>query len=221
MGAIGSNGNVEGSGNTNIYGDVAYGPTGSIDIDPDKVTGGVYHLSEERDFPPIPSFDVGSNNVTLRNKSDANVIWPGTYGKVTIGKDVTFMPGDYYIDELEVSSQGKMIIAGGSPTNMFIKTSFDMSGQAEANDPAHPENLTVFFDGTSTIKWPGGIGVSASIYAPKATLELTGGTEYSGSFIADVVKTIGNAKIHFDQGSMNRHLWPRPFRIITWAQSID
>ncbi len=223
MGAIGSNNRIEGSGNTQIFGDVAYGPNGVVDIDPNKVTGDIFHLSEERDFPEIPPFTVGNGTTTLRN--DGDILYPGSYGTVTIRADVTIKPGDYFIDQLNVTSQGSMIMEGA--TNLYINTGFDMQGQATANDPAHPENLSVFFSGGKdaqrppVLKWAGGTGISASIYAPYATLELTGGTNYSGSFIAYQVKTIGNAEIHFDQGSLNRHLWPRPFRIITWSQNTN
>jgi len=222
MGAIGSNGLIEAGGNTRIYGDVAYGPSGSYDVDPNKITGGIFHLSENRDFPAIPSFEVGSGKNTY--KDDATLP-EGKYGGITANKNLTIGPGTYFISDLTV--KGTLILAGD--TTLFVSGSFDIQGQAQAGDPAHPENLTVYYscnpalDKTcdDTIKWNGGTGVSASIYAPDSTLTLTGGTELSGSFIADIVNTSGNAEIHFDQGSLNRNIWPRPFRIITWSQSIN
>ena len=221
MGAIGTNGSLSGGGNSMIYGDAAYGPNGTCDLDPDNVTGNVFHLSEEREFPDMDPFNVGSGTQTYRN--DGDIIWPGEYGRLTIRAEVTLKPGDYYIDDFEVTSQGRMILEG--PTNLFVNSDFNMQGQAEAGDPSHPEDLSVWFAGGKgdarppIIKWAGGTSVSASIYAPYASLELTGGTHYSGSFIALGVTMRGNAEVHFDQGSLNRFLWPRPFRVITWAQS--
>ncbi len=215
FGAIGSNQLVTGSGNMTVDGDIAYGPSGSVTLGVNTtVTGDIIHLSENRQFEPIPPFSVGSGTVKYK---DTTTLLPGQYGSVTADKSLTIGPGTYYFRDLTV--KGTLIVAG--TTDLFASNGLDVQGQAQAGDPAHPELLTVWYSGTGTIKWNGGTGVSASIYAPDATLVLNGGTEISGSFIANIVETSGNANIHFDQGSMNRHLLPRPFRIITWSQSTN
>jgi hypothetical protein len=217
LGAIGSNGRIEQSNNTWIYGDAAYGPTGTADLNPDKVTGNIIQLSSPRTFPDIADFNVDNGNVSWEDETVSG----GTYGKVYIDGDVRLNPGTYFMNTLTIKSQGNMIITGD--TTIYIKNDFSMLGQATSNSnpPDAPKNVTIWYPGDRELKWAGGTNISASIYAPNAKLTLTGGSEYSGSFIGKEVRTIGNTKVHFDQGSLSRNQLPRPFRIITWVQATN
>ncbi len=220
LGAIGSNGTVRGQGGATIQGDVAYGPTGSISLGINTtVTGDIIHLPEPRYFPPVPSFSVGTSSDTIHpsnGKSPTPTLSPGLYGSLTVHGPVILEPGSYYMDSLSVSSQGEIHVSG--PTTIYVKTSFDLEGNGVINDSMSPSNLTIFYAGTDTAKLAGSSSVAIEYYGPSAPLVLTGGSDYFGSFVGKTVDANGGTNIHFSESSLNEHLYPQPYRIITWSQ---
>jgi Tfp pilus assembly protein PilX len=216
MGSIGSNGTVEGSGGAEIRGDVAYGPTGSISLGSNTtVTGDIIHLPEPRSFPPIPPFNVGSGNLTV-NANRSATISPGEFGSITVRGDLYLNPGYYYIDDLSVTSNGTIHVSGS--TTIFVKSGFDLEGQGIVNDSLNPVDMAIYYSGTDPAKLSGSASVAIEYYGPNSDLSLTGGTDFFGSFIGKTVKSVGGANVHFSEASLNKHLIPRPFRLITWSQ---
>jgi Tfp pilus assembly protein PilX len=216
MGSIGSNGDVQGSGGAEICGDVAYGPTGTIDLGSNTtVTGDIIHLPAPRVFPPIPPFNVGSGNITI-NPNGSRTLSPGQFGNITVRGDLYLNPGYYYIDDLNVTSQGKIHITG--ETTLFVKSGFNLEGQGVVNDTLNPIDLAIYYSGTDEAKLSGSASVAIEYYGPNADLSLTGGTDFFGSFIGKTVKGVGGTNIHFSEASLNKHIVPRPFKLITWSQ---
>lgn len=220
-GAIGSNGYITGGGNATVQGDVGCGPKGYIDLGANTtVTGAQVKLPQERLFPPVPSFDIGNSDLRI-SPNKPKSISPGSYRNWDIQGPVTLGPGDYYIDSLSVTGQGQIIIT--ADTNLFVKSALDIEGNSIANFtnavPA-PILKVVFAGGPATLaKITGSSTVAINYYGPNANLELAGGTEFYGSFIAKTVDNKGGATVHFDEGSLARNLIRRPYRIITWSQN--
>ena len=216
LGDVGSNVMVRGTGSMIIKGNVACGPGGDINVDPDSVTGDFIRLGQDRVFPPINDFTVGSGKTMVNNKDTYTLASSqNPYGTITVHGTLIIPAGDWYIDSLDVQAAATIIVSGTA--RLFVKSGLSMAGTAVANDPSHPESLTVFYKGTGDAKWTGSSSISASIYAPNAPLHLAGGSDFYGSFIGNTVDANGGAKIHFDQGSLKRNLLLRPFRIITWS----
>ncbi len=220
LGAIGSNGNVAVRGTADVHGDLAYGPGATYSIGGSaRVTGQKIQLAEPRYFPPIPPFSVDtSKDVEVKNKHP-QTINPGLYGTIDVKDALTLNPGTYYIDELNVTTNGQIIIS--DKTTLFVKTSLTMEGQGVANTSWDPTKLTINYSGTSDVKMTGGSQAYVEVYAPNAELQLHGNADFFGSFIALDVVVIGGPKIHFSEGCLNDHLIQRPFRLITWSQNID
>jgi hypothetical protein len=217
-GSVGSNGSITASGAVQIKGDLAYGPTGSYTSTPNvTVTGSVFHLQEPKVFPPIPEFTVGT--VSYNPKNGTTTLDPGSYGTVDIGAHGTLAlnPGVYYFDAITEGSTGSLTISG--PTTIYVKSALNLSGQGVMNATGDPTKLTVFYSGTSEMSMVGGTQAYIEIYAPNAPLNFVGTSDFFGSFIGRTVTIQGTPEVHFDEGCLNEHLVPRPFRVISWAQS--
>jgi Tfp pilus assembly protein PilV len=219
LGAIGSNGTVDVGGTAEVHGDMAYGPSATYSITGGaSVSGDIIHLAAPRFFPPIPAFSVGAANVSV-NPGNSASISPGDFGDITVKGTLTFGPGTYYIDELQVTSQGQIVIS--DKTTLFVKTSLQMEGQGVANTSWDPTKLTINYAGTTQVKMTGGSQAYVEVYAPYAELQLNGNMDFFGSFIALDVSITGGPKVHFSEGCLQDHLLQRPFRLINWSQNTN
>jgi len=221
LGAMASNGDVDIGGTVDIYGDLAYGPTGSFSTGGGSVnvTGQISQLPQEHYFYPIPNFSVGSVNINIGGNSTASIN-PGSYRNVSAlaNSVLTLNPGTYYIDSLSIGAQAKILVTG--PTTIFVKSNLDLNGQGLINLTQDPGNMTIFYSGTNSASLVGGSGFYGSVYAPNAVVTLRGNAEFYGSFIGREVNNVGTIGVHFDEGGLKRNLVQRPFRIITWSQNV-
>jgi hypothetical protein len=198
---------------------MAYGPSATYSITGGaSVSGDIIHLAAPRFFPPIPAFSVGAANVSV-NPGNSASISPGDFGDITVKGTLTFGPGTYYIDELQVTSQGQIVIS--DKTTLFVKTSLQMEGQGVANTSWDPTKLTINYAGTTQVKMTGGSQAYVEVYAPYAELQLNGNMDFFGSFIALDVSITGGPKVHFSEGCLQDHLLQRPFRLINWSQNTN
>jgi len=220
LGSIGSNGSVSMNGNVTINGDLAYGPSGTYShTGGATVTGQVVHMSEPHYFPPVPSFTVGTTDISLGG-NDAQNLAAGSYGSISLGSHsvLTLTGGTYYIDQLSIGSQASLIVS--SATKLFVKSALDLGGQGVANATGDPSQFTIIYSGTSAASMTGGSGFYGNIYAPNAAVTLSGNSGFFGSYIGKTVNDSGTPDIHFDEGMLNQDMIQRPFRTITWSQNI-
>jgi len=241
MGDTGSNGWVYIDGNVDIQGDLAYGPSGTMTLGTNPViSGDIIHLPEPRIFPPVPYFDVGTVSVTagandtiakgqaVHLSPSMGNPGPGQFKDIKVQGDLILDSGTYYIDSLAVMSQGTIYLKGDA--KLFVKSGFDLEGQGVVNytGGSTPPDLAVYYypnDPTkltqNTAKLSGSASVGIDFYGPGAPLQLTGGTDFMGSFIGESVAGAGGTNVHFNSGNLKKHLVPRPFRVITWSQDTQ
>lgn len=220
MGSIGSNGSVSTNGNVTVNGDLAYGPSGTYThTGGGTVTGQVLHLSQPHYFPPIPSFSVGTTDVSLGGQNTQSLP-AGSYGSISLGAQsvLTLTGGTYYIDQLTIGAQASLVVTG--TTKLFVKSALDLGGQGVANETGDPNQLTIIYSGTSAASLSGGSGLYGNLYAPNAAVTLSGNSSFFGSYIGKTVSDSGTPDIHFDEGSLQQNMIQRPFRTITWSQNI-
>jgi Tfp pilus assembly protein PilX len=216
LGSIGSNGWVDVGGSAVVRGDAVYGPSGTYTVSGSaSVSGAVSRLSAPRSFPAIPSFNVGTTDVSV-NPNNSNSISPGNFNDIDVKGTLTFAPGVYYIDNLTVTSQGQIVISDS--TTLFVKSSLQMEGQGVANTSLDPTNLIINYAGATQVKMTGGSQAYIELYAPTAPVQLNGNLDFFGSFIGKAVEITGGPKIHFSLGCLQNSLMQRPFRLITWVQ---
>ncbi len=224
MGDIGTNKDLYADGGITIDGSVAWGPgyTPYFGANP-IITGDRIQLPEPRNYPPVPDFTPGNTNITIAPK-DSQTLSPGNFGNITVRGTLTLNAGTYYIDSLSVMSQGMIQLTGD--TVLFVKSGFDLEGQGVVNIGSNPNpSLTIYYypnDPTrltqNTAKCSGSSSVAIEFYGPGAPLQLVGGSQFMGSFIAQAIQGAGGATVHFNSGNLKKNLIPRPFRLITWSQ---
>ncbi len=178
-------------------------------------------MPQERIFPKVPEFNVGIDNVRINSGKKIPELSPGYYRNWDIQGPVILKPGTYYMDTLDVTALGQLILS--ADTTLFVKSDIQISGNGVINLTAAvpAPNLRIFFDGgpDTTAKITGSSTVAISYYGPGSPLELTGSTEFYGSFIGKTVDNKGGATVHFDEGSLQRNLVRRLYRIVTWSQN--
>jgi len=218
-GSIGSNGSISTVGSVTIEGDVAFGPSGGFTQGPNvDISGEIIQLSEAHYFPPIPAFSVGSSNYNVHNATLS--LNPGDYGSVNIGAHgiLSLNPGIYHFNSITEGATGELRIS--DVTTIFVKTSLNLSGQGVVNPSGDPTKLTIFYSGASEMSMVGGAQAYVEVYAPNAPLKFVGTSDFYGSYIGKSITVQGTPKIHFNEGGLNDHLLPQPFRIINWSQYV-
>ncbi len=236
-GDVGTNGWIYADGTVTIDGQMAYGPTGTLTVGANvDVSGGITQLPEPKIFPPVPSFSVGTVNKTINSsQDDTNPVTirlsdgnpgSGMFGDITVRGTLILEPGTYYINSISEGAQGKIRLTGD--TTLYVKSGFDVTGQGVLNsgtDPLIPPRLTVFYypnDPTrlvqNTAKLAGGSDVNINFYGPGAPLQISGGSNLSGSFIAQGIEAGGGGTIHNNIGNKDTNFVQRPYRIVSWSQ---
>ena len=223
--SFGSNGDVTLGGFARINGDLFYGPTGTFNNNVQagwtSVTGQVSQLPAKRVFPPIPNFAVGTTDPPIPKTVGAS-IGSGGYRSIAVPQDtnITLTGGTYYIDNFTLSRGATITLSAGVNTTLFIKTLFKFDQGAVLNS-SDPLLFQIYYAGitdptTLSLKTTGSF--YGTIYAPNATLNLSGGTGFYGSFIANKLVASGGSAIHYNKALGNKSLALGPFRIMTWTQ---
>jgi hypothetical protein len=220
LGSIGSNGSVSLNGSIIIKGDVAYGPAGSYSgAGGAQVLGQVTRLSSPHSFAPIPSFTVGTQNISLSSKS-TRTLAAGSYGNISLSgtSKLTLTGGVYYLNTLTQGSGTTIILS--APSTLFIKTTFSMSGGSVSYSVQDPSSLVIFYSGSSNVTLSAGTAAFLGlVYCPNASLSLTGNAGFNGSIIGKAVSNSNSIQVHYDESLSYEFLTSCPFRIITWSQS--
>jgi hypothetical protein len=87
-----------------------------------------------------------------------------------------------------------MNVAGASQV-----TPIDFTGGVVSNSTFVPANLQIQYAGTGNVKINGGTQTSAMIYAPLASILVTGGADFFGSVLGATVTVNGGTRIHYDR----------------------
>ena len=222
--SFGSNGSVTLGGFARINGDLFYGPTGTFNNNVQagwtSVTGQVTQLPAKRVFPPIPNFSVGTTDPAVPKTVGAS-IGSGSYRNISVPQDtnITLTGGTYYIDNFTLSRGATITLSAGVNTTLFVKSGLTFNQGAVLNS-SDPSLFQIYYAGTNaatvSLKTTG--SYYGTIYAPNATLSLSGGTGFYGSFIADTLVASGGSAIHYNKALGTKSLALGPFRIMTWTQ---
>ena len=77
-------------------------------------------------------------------------------------------------------------------------TPIDLTGNGAQNPTLNPANLQINYAGTGTIKIAGNSQSAAVVYAPNASVTLTGGSDFYGAILGQMVTDAGGTAIHYD-----------------------
>jgi len=221
-GNVGANGNLaENGAPTTIYGTFSSPDTGVgncsggnvtawTDNGNAKVTGGLVKLPQIVNFPPPVIPPTGTTN---ENISGAVILAPGNYGDISLsGKGVlTLTPGIYNINSISEGGANTSVVIGPDPvTGLYGQvvlnvtgnnntTPISLTGNGLQNPTLNPGDLQINYAGTGTIKIAGNSQSAAVVYAPNASVTLTGGSDFFGAIVGQTVSDAGGTTIHYDR----------------------
>jgi len=100
---------------------------------------------------------------------------------------------------LTISNGSKIVIASGSATLYVNGQKIDITGGAIVNSTQDPRNLTVYGgSGLQTVSLSGGANLYGQIFAPAATITISGGQVTFGSLVGSAINMSNGAAVHFD-----------------------
>lgn len=195
------------------------------------LTGGLVQLPQAVTYPPpahpnpLPpttNMNIQANS-TCATAGIAAAVCSGSGGVLTItpagavvqlgdlrmsgGATLTLNAGTYNVNSVSLSGGTRLIINSG-PVIMNVEgagqtTVIDFTGGTVSNSTYHPTDFQIQYAGTGNIKLNGGTSSSAMVYAPAASINLSGGADFYGSVLGASVDVNGGTKIHYDR-SLNQ-----------------
>jgi hypothetical protein len=123
--------------------------------------------------------------------------------KLSGGATLKLNAGTYNINSLSLSGNSNLIIQSG-PVILNVQgagggTVVDLTGGTVANGSFLATDFQIKYGGTGSIKLAGGASSSTLVYAPAASLDLSGGADFYGSLLGASVTVSGGTKIHYDR----------------------
>jgi hypothetical protein len=185
-----------------------------------QVTGPVTALNGSISYPnppaPNPAPPTTSQNISgscgsvsgCSNIGSKTVsLIPGQYGNLTISGGTTahFSHGIYNINSLTLSGQsilhvdnGPVVINLAGASLSGGNAAMDAAGGSIENPTLTAENLQITYAGSRGLNLSGGVASYATVFAPNALVNMSGGTDFFGSIIASTVTNSGGTAIHYD-----------------------
>ena len=241
-GNVGTNGNLNEFGNSQIAGTLSTPRSGvgacsaanvtALTGNLAGVTGGIVQLSQAIAYPtppapnPLPpttaiSFSknggcpagagaycsASANGATFTPPTATTVV---TLGNVSANAQAVLhlSAGIYVVNSLSLASQVEIVLDGPGPVifqiaGVGVATPLDMTGGSLTNATFNPTQLQFVYGGTGNVKLAGGSTSAALLYAPQATVTITGNNDFYGAVVAGKVTDMGVAAIHYDRSLQN------------------
>jgi len=191
------------SGNAYVNGNANPGPSYPfIGIPP--VSGSYGTLQAPFTVDSIPASSLSSASATNNN---SNIIYDpkypplnGTNLLVSGQQSITLPGGTYYFTSMQVEGQATINITG--PSTIYVDGgNINISGQGIVNN-SQPKDLLLYSTG-STINLAGQAAFCGAIYAPTASVKLSGQENLYGAIVCGTDVDSGQAAIHFDLDLLN------------------
>jgi PilX N-terminal len=183
---------------------------------------------------PSPQCTVSGGNVTLTPNGAVLSL-----GDVTLNGNskLHLNAGTYNINSLKFTGNSKIVVdsgpvylnvAGLDGSGGYLATPIDFEGQMASNMTGtgntagyDPTMIQIRYAGTGEIKGAGGADNAALVYAPNASFNLIGGSDWYGAVIAKTVTVSGNnTAIHFDRNLRKSELLAGAYMMssFTWKK---
>ena len=201
-----------------------YSGTGTMDDGATRLSGNVSYPNPP---PPTGTPTSSSQNVASCSAfpsgcsgSAGNIVLaPGTYNAL-LGSgtaNVHLNAGTYNFYSFTFSGTISIVVDSGPVTiNLTSPGSPIAASGSWVNNPGgKPTDLRINYSGTGSIPLSGASGNYALIYAPNATVAVSGGTQFYGSVIAKTFTTSGTTSFHFDSALASMFSTPSNYHV-TW-----
>ena len=185
-GSIGSNGNISIKENARVMGDVTYGRTSLLTVDPTAhVSGTAAPLTTNMSFPSVTLPPAG----TYTALGDVN----NTTGTQNLPG------GTYVIDNLILGGTARIVWQG--PVKLYIRYSYNVSNNCSITTFENkPANRQLYFLPTcATASWTGTNVCVGDLYAPDTAFTVAGSVEKMGRIIAKTITNSSSGGMHYDE----------------------
>lgn len=218
-GSIGTNGNMGESGNATIYGNMstprsgvgactANNVTAETITGHATVTGSLVELPQAVSYPApaLPNPLPPTTNVTIHNNTS---LVPGPYGNINVNASGTLhlSAGEYDINSISLAGGGTLVVDSGpvvlNVAGQSQTTPIDFTGGALVNSSVDPGNLQILYAGNGQVTLTGNAQASALLYAPNASVNVLGNSNWFGAIVANTLDDTGGAAIHVDRHLLN------------------
>jgi hypothetical protein len=118
----------------------------------------------------------------------------------------------------DVDLHGQIIIPTNSSLEVYVaKGSVSTTGGGVFNLSGYAANFSLIgLNGLTDISMSGGGNFTGTIYAPNATLKVTGGSEFFGALVVDAINARGGYKFHYDEALAKKQ--PYNLTITSWVE---
>lgn len=200
-GDVGSNGQVDICGTSDIYGNVSTSSPGELDIASGAlVTGDTTSVAPETKYDPVPQseFDFAlANNAAKTGLRGDYKYNPTTHTMdVLPGKTVVLTSGTYYFSDWKIN--GNVELAHGASVRIYVTGDIAVQSGSGINTKGSPKDFLIFGKG-GTFKFAGSSEIRAALYAPQTEFSLAGGGNLYGAFITKTVDDVGGSSFHYDR----------------------
>jgi Tfp pilus assembly protein PilX len=219
-GNVGTNGNLTESGGATIDGSlstprsgVGSCSSGGVDAETTSggatVTGGLIHLPQAVAYP-APAVPNPAPPTTNTSVHSTTTYTPGSYGNISVsgGATLHFSAGTYNLNSINLSGGATLSIDSGPVTLNITGTSqatpISFSGGTISNAGLDPSQFLINYAGTGSVTLSGGTASAAVLYAPNASLNFSGGTDFFGAVICAALTDSGGAALHYDTNLQNK-----------------
>lgn len=206
-GHVGSNGNVDISGSSVVYGNAVPGPS-------DSVTGGgkIYGTTTPaKQSLPLPDtdFTVPAGTKDLGAVSKTTNLASGTYSASSLSmqsKNTLVIPDNanvtlYVSGDIKFTGQSYLSIGKNAKLTIYQSgstASFDLAGGSVTNSSLDPQALMLYTN-VAKGKLTGNADFYGTVYAPDTAMFIGGTSGMFGSTIAKTIDIQGTPFFHYDE----------------------
>ncbi|MDP3790517.1 MAG: hypothetical protein Q8R38_00520 [Candidatus Omnitrophota bacterium] len=221
QGNIQTNGPINLTGNAYIYGNANPGPSYPFSGNP-PVSGSYATLSAPISVNPIPAATVNAarttnnnSNITVTSDGNTTAYAGGDVLSVSSNDILTLAGGTYYFTSMSVSGNAQISVSGSSI--IYVDGgNVSVSGNGIVNSGT-PLNLALYSTGNN-VTLSGNSAYIGTVYAPDATVRVSGNDNFYGAIVCGSSVDTGNASIHFDLALINAPQVVDNDRIISWLE---
>jgi hypothetical protein len=216
-------------GNVSVYGTVATGPGGTVEVGPNGNVGSTTFNDTPTNDGQIQEGHVTDDvNVTINQASLPEgwgspappgsekiggtnynyVLRQGDYQisgnlNLTSAKDTVIVLGKarlYVTGSTTVGGPASIVIANGGSVEWYSGGNVDIGGGGVVNDPGFAKNFSLIgLPSCASVSYDGHARFIGTIYAPDANVAFGGTSDICGSVVGNTISIQGNMQFHYDE----------------------
>lgn len=199
-GDVGSNGQVDLCGDSDINGDATSSTPGEMDIYGSADVNDTSTTAPLIILDPVPQSEIDdaeNNNIAPGGLSGSFTYNAGTDNIRVLPTQILILAdGVYFFNDFDIS--GTIQLAPGASVRIYLVGDAKLGSQAKINITGKPVDFQIYSVGDE-FRIAGGAEMRAVVYAPETEFSLTGGADLYGAFVGDFGSGVGNTQFHYDR----------------------